>query len=68
MQSSFPHLKDRIIYEDIGERKVIMKMIIVLYNLKAQCVGINQILNMYMPELERDANALFIAQLAPLLP
>ena len=68
MQSSFPHLKDRIIYEDIGERKVIMKMIIVLYNLQAQCVGINQILNMYMPELERDANALFIAQLAPLLP
>ena len=35
MQSSFLHLKDCIIYEEIQERKVIMKMIILLYNLRA---------------------------------
>ena len=61
MQPSFPHLKDMTMYEEIGERKVIMKMIILLYNLRAQHVGINQILNMYMPELERDVKTLFIA-------
>lgn len=59
LQSSFPRLKDRIVYEEFGERKIIIKMILLLYNLRARRVGINQILNTYMPELNKDANNLF---------
>ena len=60
LQSSFPRLKDRFIYEEHGERKVIMKMMLMLYNLRARKVGINQILNTYMPHLNRDTNEAYI--------
>jgi hypothetical protein len=60
LQSSFPRLKDRLIYEEYGERRVILKVLILLYNLRARKVGINQIKNTYMPALELDANELFM--------
>ena len=55
IQSSFPRLKDRIIYEEEGERRVILKFLVFIYNIRARRVGINQILNTYMPNLEKDA-------------
>ena len=33
-----------------------LKMLILLNNMQARTVGINQIWNVYMPNLERDAN------------
>jgi hypothetical protein len=48
IQLSFPQLKDRFIYKENGERKNILKMMILLNNLCAQRVGINQIKNVYM--------------------
>ena len=54
LQSSFPRLKDQFKYEETGERKIVMKMIILLYNLRARRVGINQIRNTYMAHLQRD--------------
>ena len=56
LQSSFPRLKDRFIYEEHGERLLVLKMCVLVYNLRARRVGINQILNTYMPNLNRDAN------------
>lgn len=56
LQSSFPRIKDRILYEEHGERKLILKSIILLYNLRARTVGINQIRSVYMPFLSRNAN------------
>ena len=57
LQSSFPRLKDRIRYEESGERRVILKLMVLLFNLRSRRVGINQILNTYyMHSLERDAN------------
>jgi hypothetical protein len=49
-------LKDRIIYKEHGERKRMMKMCILFYNLRARKVGINQIRSVYMPALDMDAN------------
>ena len=43
MQSSFPRLKDTFVYEDTGEHCILMKMVCLLYNLRARIVGINQI-------------------------
>ena len=60
IQSSFPRLKDRFTYEENGERKLILKMIILLYNLRARKVGINQIKNTYMPALNVNANHVYL--------
>ena len=53
-QGSFPRIKDRMIYEERGERKLILKFVVLLYNYRARKVGLNQILNTYMPELSKD--------------
>jgi hypothetical protein len=56
MQASFPRVKDRFVYEERGERRIVLKMFVLLYNMRARMVGINQIRNTYMKYLERDAN------------
>ena len=56
LQGSFPRLKDRILYEETGERKIILQMIVLLYNFRASTVGLNQIQSSFMPYLEREAN------------
>jgi hypothetical protein len=56
LQSSFPRLKEHLIYEEHGERRLIIKSMILIYNLRARKVGINQIRNVYLPSLERNAN------------
>ncbi len=62
LQSSFPRLKDRMMYNETGERKNMMKMVTLLFNLRSRRVGINQkILNTYMPSLELDANRDLVA-------
>ncbi len=56
IQSSFPRLKDMFVYEETGERRILMKMLCLLYNLRACTVGINQIKNVFMKQLNEDAN------------
>lgn len=56
LQSSFPRLKERFIYEENGEQKTMLTMMILLYNLRARKIGINQIRNVYMPHLMIPAN------------
>jgi len=60
VESSFPRLKDTMIYEEHGERRITMKMLLLLHNLRARLVGINQIKNVYMPSLSIDANIAFL--------
>ncbi len=55
LQSSFPRICDRMPYEQKGERRFAIKMMIYLYNLRARMVGINQIKNVFQPALNRDA-------------
>ena len=62
LQSSFPRLKDRFVYEEQGERKVMLRMILLLYNIRARKVGIYQIQNVYMPALNINANEYFLNQ------
>ena len=58
-QASFPWLRDPIDYEYFGVRRIMMKMMILLYNLRTRRVGINQIRNVYMPFLGQDVNLLY---------
>jgi hypothetical protein len=53
-QSSFPRLKDTMLYEDGGERRVILKMCLLLFNLRANLVEINQIRSHYLTYLDLD--------------
>lgn len=61
-QSSMPRIKDRIVYEERGERKVTLCAMILLYNLRANRVGINQLTSVYAAPLLRDANLDFVPQ------
>jgi hypothetical protein len=62
-QSSMPRIKDRMKFEERGERKVTLTVMILLYNLRARMVGINQLTSFYMGALYRDANVEFVPRL-----
>jgi hypothetical protein len=51
VQSSFPRLKDRMKFEEFGERRINMKL---MY--RSNKIGINQIRSVYLGCLDRDAN------------
>jgi len=59
-QGSFPRLKDRIIYEERGERRLILHLVILLFNLRSRLVGMNQILTNFMPHLSVEANTFLL--------
>jgi len=65
LQGSFPRLKDRFLYEENRECKVMLQMIVYLFNYRTRLVGLNQILNTYMPELGRDADFLVKSLVSP---
>ena len=53
LQGSFPRLKDKITYsDDAMERKIFLKLIPMLYNFRANYVGINQIRSHFFPIFE----------------
>ncbi|CAB9508436.1 unknown protein [Seminavis robusta] len=55
MQSAFPRLKDRIHYEENGERMVVLQLLTLLYNARISLVGLNQLQNTYVPSWSVDA-------------
>jgi hypothetical protein len=52
IQGQFPRLKDDFPYEEFGERKLVMHLVVLLYNYQTAKVGINQILNTFMSKTE----------------
>lgn len=56
LQGSFPRLQDVFPWETRGERKLVLRTCILLFNLRTNLVGINQILNVYTPHLSDTAN------------
>jgi hypothetical protein len=56
MQASFPRVKDSFAYEERGEWRILLNMFILLYNMQARMVGMNQIQNTYLRHLKHDAN------------
>jgi hypothetical protein len=67
IQGQFPRLKDNFQFEEFGERKIVLHLMVLLYNFQASKVGINQILNTFMSKTEgfysysitEDANHVF---------
>jgi DDE superfamily endonuclease len=58
IQSAFPRLKDRIHYEENGERAVFMSLVPLLYNFRLEKVGLNQIRNVYCRSWSIDSTFL----------
>ena len=56
LQGSFPRLKDRIPWEEHGERKLLMQLVIYLYNFQTETVGLNLIASVYRKNLSTTAN------------
>ena len=56
IQGSMPRLKDNLAYEENGERKRILKLVPLLYNIRLARVGLNQIANTYVPAWSKDAD------------
>eukprot|EP00536_Pseudo-nitzschia_multiseries_P000375 jgi/Psemu1/831/gm1.831_g len=69
IQGQFPQLKDRLLFETLGNRKVILNLMMLLYNYQTSTIGHNQILNDFMHKnkgyfsyddnLPEDATGLF---------
>lgn len=59
LPGSFPCLKDWFIYEERGGKKLMLWSAVLLFNLRARLVGLNQILSTYMPNFGAETN-LFI--------
>jgi len=60
LQAVFPHLKGRLQNEENGERKCIRYSFVLLFNLRSNLVGLNQILStFYSACIERSANDIF---------
>ena len=53
-----PKVKDKFQYEEGGERKLMLKMMLQLFNYRANKVDINQIQNTYMPFLNEYGNTI----------
>jgi hypothetical protein len=52
LQGLIPRIKDKILYEEKGERKLTLQMIVLLYNFRASKVGQKQIASVYIPYLQ----------------
>jgi hypothetical protein len=55
IQSAFPRLLDDIKYEENGSRKLILSVMVMLYNFRCDRVGLNQIRTVYVPEWNKSA-------------
>ena len=55
----FPAFERSYCYEDASKRGLIMKTVVLAYNLRMSPVRVNQITSVYMPLLEVDVNKYF---------
>ena len=56
IQSAFPRLKDKILIEENGERRVFLHLVPLLHNFRLEHVGLNQICNMCCLQWSVDAS------------
>jgi len=53
IQSSFPRLYDKLPYEEFGERRLLLRSVVHLYNFRTRFVGRNQIQTVFVPYMEQ---------------
>ena len=58
IQGAFPRIKDTLQHEEGGERKIYLMLMVLLYNIRLELVGLNQIRNVHLPAWSRDSDCL----------
>lgn len=56
IQGAFPRMRDGLLFEINGERRVHMTLLCLLCNFGLEHVGLNQIRSVHVAGLSRDAN------------
>lgn len=56
-QGSFPRMKYRFIYEERGERKLMIILTVLLFDLRTKLVGLQQIQTVFMPFLSVEVQS-----------
>ena len=57
IQAKFPRVAyDKIPYEENGERKMVLQLMVLLCNFTTHKMGMNTILNSYLPAHSKDKN------------
>ena len=64
IKGQFPRLKEKLRMEDFNERKIILNLMVLLYNMNTSELGINQILNSFMSKTEGYYNYQSISETA----
>jgi hypothetical protein len=54
-QGSLPWLKEKILFKERRERKIMLNLMVLLYNFRVSEVRQNQISNVYIPFINRNA-------------
>jgi hypothetical protein len=57
IQSAFPRMLDDFRYEEMGSRRLILSVMVMLYNFRSDRVGLNQIRTVYVPEWNNSAQS-----------
>lgn len=60
LEGTFLQVKERLVYEETSEHKVILLSTVLLFNLSFRLVGINQILSTFMLHTSPEANQLIL--------
>ena len=47
LQGAFPRLKDTIPYDERGESKLLLQLVVLMYNYRTSKIGLNQIRSVY---------------------
>jgi hypothetical protein len=55
IKGSMPRLRDKFKYEVNGERRIILKLVPLIYNLRLALVGLNQLKSTYVPHWDCDS-------------
>jgi hypothetical protein len=58
LQGAFPRLADRVPFEERGERKQLLQLVVLLFNYRTEKVGFNQIQTVFTGILEKTPNDL----------
>ena len=56
IQEKFSRIKDGMKYKEAGERKIILQLLVLLFNFYTTKVGMNSITNRYLPALSTVFN------------
>ena len=52
VQGQFPRISDTLTFADSGDRRVILRLMVHIYNFQCSHIGINEILNLFMEKNE----------------